>query len=78
MCGVTTGGRDDCFWDCEINGFAGGNGAFITNPECLEDCFEQVGYIKMMFVTLISDIIFHLSGQLFVQPDPGFYCKWCL
>ena len=36
MCGITTGGREDCFWDCEIND------SFITNPECLTQCFSEV------------------------------------
>ena len=43
MCGVTTGGREDCFWDCEIE--FSDNGPFITTPECLLDCFSEVQYV---------------------------------
>ena len=41
MCGITTGGKEDCFWNCEI-----GNNTFlgrlIQNPECLLKCFPEV------------------------------------
>ena len=47
MCGVTTGGREECFWDCDISDTF--NGTIITAPECLIDCFpdtEEVCKIK--------------------------------
>ena len=37
MCGVTTGGKEDCFWDCEI-----GYDSLLTPPECLLKCFSEV------------------------------------
>ena len=40
MCGITTGGREDCFWDCEIE--MSMNGPIISTPECLSDCFPEV------------------------------------
>ena len=43
MCGITTGGREDCFWDCEMT--IGRNGPIITTPECLLDCFPGVSLI---------------------------------
>ena len=42
MCGVTTGGREDCFWDCAIDSSEFSNGPYITTPECLLDCFPEV------------------------------------
>ena len=41
MCGITTGGSKDCYWDCEIT-FLDFYGPIITNPVCLIDCFEEV------------------------------------
>ena len=49
-CGVTTGGREDCFWDCEIESQSVIGGAIITNPACLLDCFPEV---DIMFLSLI-------------------------
>ena len=40
MCGITTGGSEDCIWDCEVA--IGRNGPIITTPECLIDCFPAV------------------------------------
>ena len=47
MCGMTMGGREDCFWDCEIDELGFGNGPIISTPECLLDCFDEVGYVIM-------------------------------
>ena len=44
LCGITTGGREDCFWDCEIEVF--GNGPIVSNPECLLDCFPEVIFLS--------------------------------
>ena len=40
MCGLTTGGMKDCFWECEVT--PTDDGPFITNPECLLNCFPKV------------------------------------
>ena len=50
MCGLTTGGREQCFWDCTL--FSSNtlsravlnfeNGDLISNPECLLDCYQEV------------------------------------
>jgi len=37
MCGLTTGGSEDCFWKCETE-----ERGIITNPECLSECFPKV------------------------------------
>ena len=44
MCGITTGGAEDCFWDCQIEN--SNNGLIIQNPECLIDCFEEVYIVE--------------------------------
>ena len=36
MCGLTTGGSENCEWDCIPLG-----GGFYSNPECLLDCFPE-------------------------------------
>ena len=39
MCGITTGGKEDCFWDCKIGNSV--NGPIISTPECLLNCFPE-------------------------------------
>merc|ERR1712223_467022 len=39
MCGITTGGQDECWWDCMIMSDSALSGQAITNPECMKDCF---------------------------------------
>ena len=41
MCGVTTGGREECYWDCGLfnDPYLG---VLVTNPECLLDCYQPV------------------------------------
>lgn len=47
MCGLVTGGSEECWWDChtQIREFTWrpGNGlewlVYISNPSCLEDCY---------------------------------------
>ena len=56
MCGITTGGKEECFWDCDIiileeestvvNVFE--TGQRISNPECLKDCFEETPCVGML------------------------------
>ena len=49
MCGLTTGGSSECFWDCEY--VSDPNfGSIISNLECLLDCFEEVTFIKFLKV----------------------------
>ena len=41
MCGLTTGGQEECFWDCQF--FPDPYfGTLISHPECLLDCYEEV------------------------------------
>ena len=42
MCGITTGGREDCFWDCEVESTVVNKGLLLTPPECLLHCFSKV------------------------------------
>ena len=41
MCGITTGGKENCYWDCTFvtDPYVG---SLITTPECLLDCYEEV------------------------------------
>jgi len=44
MCGITTGGQAECWWDCVVLSDALLAGQAIVNPECLKDCFvKKVG-----------------------------------
>ena len=43
MCGVTTGGSENCEWDCIPRG-----GGFYSNPECLLDCFPEGHCVKKL------------------------------
>ena len=49
MCGLTTGGREDCYWDCNIITDRYYR-KLVTNPECLLDCYSKVehSFIFMM------------------------------
>ena len=38
LCGITTGGRDNCEWDCEPDYYAD---VVYENPRCFMDCFEN-------------------------------------
>ena len=42
MCGLPTGGREECFWDCEVEDSEFTNGPIFPAPECLLDCFPEV------------------------------------
>ena len=52
-CGLTTGGQDECFWDCDIssdpNFFGAGHYFYfdrvLTNYSCLSDCYEEVSMV---------------------------------
>merc|ERR1711976_21330 len=37
-CGIVTGGREECHWDCEIV-FTDDDRFRVRNPECVKDCF---------------------------------------
>ena len=47
MCGITTGGQDECWWDCAIISdpsleiYTLWTAQAIANPECLRDCFSK-------------------------------------
>ena len=40
MCGTTTAGSGECYWDCRVV-LARGSFPLFSNPECLQDCFPQ-------------------------------------
>lgn len=60
MCGITTGGREDCFWDCEIE--MGFNGPIVSTPECLLDCFPEVRFLVNPLLYLYKDVPICLSS----------------
>ena len=59
MCGKTTGGQDECTWDCKIVFSVATNPSIfnsvikIQNPECLKDCFEDLPCVKMLLENLV-------------------------
>ena len=38
LCGITTGGRENCEWDCETVHYVD---LIYRNPKCFLDCFEK-------------------------------------
>ena len=46
MCGITTGGREECFWNCEVGSSGLPEGLFkgflLNPPDCLIGCFSKV------------------------------------
>jgi hypothetical protein len=64
MCGITTGGQAECYFDCEILAAtdASTSGQIITNLECLDDCFDNQiisnrQQTMRCFDSLISDVL---------------------
>ena len=61
MCGKTTGGMEECIWDCERLNFEFNSttvesvvssvltGVTFKNPLCLEDCFDQDHCVTKLF-----------------------------
>ena len=49
MCGVTTGGSDNCEWDCIPLG-----GGFYSNPECILDCFPKGHCVEKLLQDYLS------------------------
>ena len=56
QCGLTTGGKEECIWDCEAINFETSStvssvqtGVTFKNALCLEDCFEEDHCITMLF-----------------------------
>ena len=46
MCGITTGGKEECFWNCGVGSSGLEEGLFkmflLTPPDCLLGCFSKV------------------------------------
>ena len=80
MCGVTTGGQEDCHWDCDI--VTSDCGILITNPECLLDCYPEVlssvyyEYLNKRYIVIMTS---YSSGHLPPQSHQGLHlCWWCV
>ena len=58
QCGLTTGGRSECWWDCEFQLFPGSDPAthvdYITNHNCLSDCYPADHCLYSVFADLQS------------------------
>ena len=79
MCGLTTGGNSECFWDCEY--VSDPNfGSIISNLECLLDCFEEVTIIECLkiirqsFRTPACTVSFKII-LLLVESVKELFCK---
>ena len=53
MCGITTGGREECWWDCQIfitgaNARPGEYSSIFNNLDCLEDCPTPNGCLNSL------------------------------
>ena len=66
MCGVTTGGRSECDWDCNIEETS--SDVFIGNPECFDDCFPQENCITL-FLQDYKDAGGICSENTLLNPD---------
>ena len=93
MCGVTTGGREECYWDCGLfnDPYLG---VLVTNPECLLDCYQPVSNrdetnLQLWWIQIIIGFMLHLRlwiqiffpfiGRLSAQPGPRLHwCWWYL
>ena len=46
LCGLTTGGREECWWSCEISKLEQYGRSqflhFVNNPTCLESCYPEI------------------------------------
>ena len=59
MCGITTGGTHECWWDCQINIIEGllrpgDYRSYIENVECLEDCYTPGHCLRSLLDDLRS------------------------
>ena len=58
MCGITTGGKAECEWDCEVafgESLIGIVFTKFTNPQCLKDCFPTSHCVNMLLDDISSD-----------------------
>ena len=72
MCGVTTGGREECWWDCEIITYSTLSDQFAKNIECLKDCFAADHCVNK----LIEDI--EASGTCYAMCEEAGYPTGCV
>ena len=58
MCGITTRGKAECEWDCEVafgESLIGIVFTKFTNPQCLKDCFPTSHCVNMLLDDISSD-----------------------
>ena len=59
MCGTTTGGRQECWWDCQVQVIEGlwrpgEYRSYLENIDCLEDCFTPGHCLRSLLDDLRS------------------------
>ena len=75
MCGITTGGREECFWKCEVKSSKLPEGLFkgflLTPPDCLLGCFTKewalllsIGNSSNMFIIMIIHKYFRIIASI--------------
>jgi len=68
MCGVTTGGKEECYFDCTVVSTIG-SGQLIENLPCLQDCFLTGP--DSCLTSLLNDVI--NNGICNLPLGPGIY-----
>ena len=72
-CGVVTGGREECYWDCQVSRVD--DLQVVNNPECLRDCFPAAHCVQQLLDDYeaaggicqgsLGDNIFNTGGNVF-------------
>jgi len=77
-CGIPTGGREECYFDCQIVSSAQGSGQLIKDLTCLRDCFSSEESaddfcISSLLNDVIKDGVCDLTDEYGYNPGPGIY-----
>merc|ERR1711892_359235 len=77
-CGIPTGGREECYFDCQIVPSAQGSGQLIKDLTCLRDCFSSEesaddSCISSLLNDVIKDGVCDLTDEYGYNPGPGIY-----
>jgi len=69
-CGITTGGKEECYFDCQVFSSVDTSGPIVTNLECLKDCFPDRGGMRRNMVNCVNSLITDVTMNGIC--DPGF------
>merc|ERR1711892_289674 len=77
-CGIPTGGREECYFDCQIVTSAQGSGQLIKDLTCLRDCFSSDESADDFCISsLLNDVrkngVCNLTDDYGYNPGPGIY-----